>query len=262
VRGPRGASQRHAATQCAGARSRVGIRTPNATSSEVPAPGTIHATDFAIERNAMLSIHEQNPYLVTCYDCGRDFDLRDEPRAIAGQRCPAAQCDSNHQPRCNIAAGNDEIQALCRCDGVPAGTTRALKPSLSQTGMTTADYAHRQADTDLVNAIVALDGQDPDRVVLTKIRELLCPAAASVGATYYIAVDGQGDVIILAHEDGGAVIAGFAVGPEDHEGTCTKTEADVLESFLLALACEGVNLSDPAISKALRVTLETLANEV
>jgi hypothetical protein len=52
----------------------------------------------------------------------------------------------------------------------------------------------------------------------------------------------------------GAVERGFA------KGDCTKKEAEVLERFLLALACECVEIDSPAFVLALEATLEALAN--
>ncbi len=42
-------------------------------------------------------------------------------------------------------------------------------------------------------------------------------------------------------------------------GYATAREADILESFLLAMACEGIDIGSSAIAQALTTTLETLA---
>jgi len=40
----------------------------------------------------------------------------------------------------------------------------------------------------------------------------------------------------------------------------TRKETEVLERFLLALACEGVDVSDPRFSKAIDTTSDALFN--
>jgi hypothetical protein len=52
----------------------------------------------------------------------------------------------------------------------------------------------------------------------------------------------------------GRVVRGF------NSEECTKKEADVLERFLLALACEDIDVDNPQFIAALETTLEALAN--
>jgi hypothetical protein len=48
---------------------------------------------------------------------------------------------------------------------------------------------------------------------------------------------------------------------ESTQASC-KGAADGIESFLLALACEGVNVCTPEFSRALETTVEGIANNM
>jgi hypothetical protein len=70
---------------------------------------------------------------------------------------------------------------------------------------------------------------------------------------------------IRAANGGGAIVSNLLdqfVLEDDDEETKEKAEtaSDALESFLLAMACEGVDLTSPRIKAALKNAVESIAN--
>jgi hypothetical protein len=71
---------------------------------------------------------------------------------------------------------------------------------------------------------------------------------------HYIPVAEQSPIRIHVENGSGVVQRGLV------RGACTKKEAEVLERFLLALACAGVDLNDSKFEVAMTTTLDALAN--
>jgi hypothetical protein len=110
-----------------------------------------------------------------CYDCCRGWsadEVSADPRLTPGQRCPVPQCNSNHQFACNEAS-ESESHSPCLCTDAVGGISRAQKPALSTTGLTDDDRRQMQAATDLVNAIVDVNGTMTDTQALFRIRTML-----------------------------------------------------------------------------------------
>ena len=74
----------------------------------------------------------------------------------------------------------------------------------------------------------------------------------------------SGVFLIECGDDGGAVTSqGFKTDHAmDEEDVAWNASVDAIESLLLAMAMEGIDLDTPAMRTALQTTLEAMSNHV
>lgn len=71
--------------------------------------------------------------------------------------------------------------------------------------------------------------------------------------------------IKIATESGNASLVMSGLAEElkaDETDAVGQAAVDALESFLLALAAEGVNLTQPGVKRALETSVEAIANQL